>query len=125
MKIDELSNAIADTMSAYSGEVETAIPNIIDSVAEGLAQDISANAPKRRGKYAKGWTVKNAGAKVRSSEGYAKLVCNPKSYALSHLLEYGHAKRGGGRVAAKPHIRPATDARMEELQKRIEEAVKR
>ena len=47
--------------------------------------------------------------------------CNKKRYQLTHLLEKGHAKRGGGRVRAFPHIAPAEQAGIREL----EEGIKR
>lgn len=45
-------------------------------------------------------------------------------YQLAHLLEKGHAKRGGGRVAGRPHIAPAEQAGIEQLQSIIEKALK-
>lgn len=122
--INGLADAIMDAMLEYTEAVEEAIPHIVDSTADAMVKEIRAAAPKRTGRYAKGWTVRRLGERTRSKEGYAKLVCNPKRYSIAHLVEYGHAKRGGGRVAGKPHIRPACDKLLPEFEKKIEEAVK-
>ena len=45
-------------------------------------------------------------------------------YQIAHLLEHVHAKRGGGRVAARPHIAPAEQAGNEKLVKTIEQKLK-
>lgn len=124
-KISDLADVIMDAMIEYTEEVEEAIPGIVDSTADTMVKEICAAAPKRTGKYAKGWTSRKLGERTRSKEGYAKLVCNPKHYSIAHLAEYGHAKRNGGRVAGKPHIRPACDKLLPEFEQKIEEAVKR
>ena len=43
---------------------------------------------------------------------------------LAHLLEHGHAKRGGGRTRAIPHILPAQEAAEEQLMNDIERGLK-
>ena len=123
--INGLADAIMDAMLEYTEELEEAIPDIVDDTADAMVKEIRASAPKRTGDYAKGWTSRKLGERTRSKEGYAKLVCNPKRYSIAHLVEYGHAKRGGGRVTGKPHIRPACDRLLPEFERKIEEAVKR
>ena len=123
--INVLADAIMDAMLEYTEEVEEAIPDIVDGTVDAMVKEIRTSAPKRTGDYAKGWTSRKLGERTRSKEGYAKLVCNPKRYSIAHLVEYGHAKRDGGRVSGKPHIRPACDKLLPEFEKKIEEAVKR
>ncbi len=43
---------------------------------------------------------------------------------LAHLLEFGHAKRGGGRVEGKTHIALAEAKGVEQLQDEIERALR-
>lgn len=123
--INGLADAIMDAMLEYTEEVEDTIPQIVDNTVDSLIIEIKNTAPKRTGLYAKDWTARKLGENTRTKEGYAKLVCNPKRYSIAHLLEYGHAKRNGGRVSGKPHIRPACDKLLPEFEKKIEEAVKR
>ena len=42
---------------------------------------------------------------------------------LPHLLENGHAKRGGGRVPGKTHIAPVEQELIKQFEEQIEKAV--
>ena len=85
-----------------------------------MKNEISANAPKDTGKYAKSWATKKTGENSHSLE---MTVHSKNRYQLAHLLEKGHAKRGGGRVPGKPHIAPAEENGVQLFEKLIEEAL--
>ena len=38
---------------------------------------------------------------------------------MRHVLEHGHAKRTGGRVSARPHVKPVCDERLTEDRKSV------
>ncbi len=86
-----------------------------------VRKQIQATAPSDTGKYAKSWSVKKT---KETSNSLEVTVYSKNRYQLAHLLEFGHAKRGGGRVAGRAHIAPAEQAGIEELEKEIERSLK-
>lgn len=115
--VDRLADELAKTLKAYTKEVEAGIEAVIDETAKECAAELKATSPKRTGKYAKGWGV--------TKQGTARIVWNKKFFRLVHLLEKGHAKRGGGRVAGTPHVAPAETKYVEKLEKRVVEVVEK
>ena len=59
-----------------------------------------------------------------TSTSLAVTVYSPSRYMLAHLLEHGHAKRNGGRTRAIPHIAPAEEAGVEQLEREIERGLR-
>ena len=115
-KIGKLASEITKQLQTYSKIVGQEVEKATDDVTKQAVKDIKSTSPVKTGAYAAGWTRK----KVQG--GY--IVHNRTNYQLTHLLEFGHAKVGGGRVAGKVHIRPAEERAIKEFEHRIEKAVK-
>ena len=121
VSVDQLSDAIMEGLDEYAElaaeEVKTAVRKAGKTVKEQIAQ----TAPERTGAYAKSWAVKKT---KESSQSLEVTVHSKSRYQIAHLLEHGHAKRGGGRVSAISHIAPAEKAGEEQLLTDIEKALK-
>ena len=112
IKVDDLAGEIVLAVKTYTEEVGAAIEEAVKETAQALAADLRETSPKDTGKYAKGWTAKK--------EGPGRyVVYNKTKPQLTHLLEHGHAKRGGGRVEGRPHIKPAGERHVPQLERKI------
>lgn len=121
VNIDGLASAIMDGLEDYANAATTDIKAAVRKAGTNIRKDIQANAPKRTGAYSKSWSVKTM---KETSNSLELTVYSPSKYQLAHLLEHGHAKRGGGRVAARPHIAAAEQAGIEQLEKEIERCLR-
>lgn len=118
--IDNLADEIMKGLTEYADLADTEMKKAVKKTATSVEKEISANAPKRTGKYAKSWTAKKT---KENSHSLEMTVHSKNKYQLAHLLEKGHAKRGGGRVSGRPHIAPAEENGVQMLEKMIQEAL--
>ena len=114
--IDNLAKTIMEGLQEYADVASTDVKAAVRKAGKNVKAEISANAPKRTGAYAKSWAVKTEKETAHSLE---VVVHSKNRYQIAHLLEHGHAKRGGGRVAGIPHIAPAEEKAVKQLEEDI------
>ena len=114
--IDNLAKTIMEGLQEYADVASEDVKTAVRKAGKNVKAEISANAPKRTGAYAKSWTVKTEKETANSLE---VVVHSKNRYQIAHLLEHGHAKRGGGRVAGIPHIAPAEEKAVKQLEENI------
>lgn len=120
VSIGQMADAIMQSLNEYAELATDDMKKAVKKSAKTVKEDISANAPKRSGAYAKSWTTKT----TKETAGSLEItVHSSNKYQLAHLLENGHAKRGGGRVAGRPHIAPAEQKGIEQLEHEIERSL--
>lgn len=121
VSIDEMAAAINEGLEEYANLSAEGVKSAVKKTSKAVKDQINGSAPVRTGRYAKSWKVMTT---AESSQSLEQTVYSPNRYMLSHLLEKGHAKRGGGRVRAIPHIAPAEEMGIEMLEGLIEKALK-
>nr|DAO64888.1 MAG TPA: putative tail component [Caudoviricetes sp.] len=118
--IDQMASAIMDGLTEYADLATDELKKSVKKAGKTVKDEISKTAPKDTGKYQKSWAVKTVKERSNSLD---VVVHSRNRYQIAHLLEHGHAKRDGGRVAARSHIAPAEEKGIEELEKEVERAL--
>ena len=121
VKIDDLDEEVMKGLTEYSKLATADMKKAVKKAGNDVRKEIQSTAPKETGAYAKSWAVKTT---RESAEKLEVTVHSKNRYQLAHLLEFGHAKRGGGRTKAQPHIAPAEENGINALEKAIEKALK-
>ena len=121
ISIDSLSETVMKELNEYADVACDEMKEAVKSASTLVRDQIKATAPKSTGAYAKSWSTKNTQETSRSLE---VTVYSRNRYQLAHLLEFGHAKRGGGRVPGRSHIAPAEQAGIDQLEKDIERSLR-
>jgi len=120
--MEDLQDFIARSLTEYAEDVKQIVNEAEKNVGEGAVKELKKTSPKQTGNYKKGWTkkIQNKGRGIKKV-----IVYNKNEPHLTYLLEHGHAKRNGGRVAAKVHIDPAAAKAAEEFEKTVREELSR
>lgn len=123
IKADDLAKEVMSALEAYKGATHAMLEKATNEVAKETARQLRATSPKGRRKghpYAKSWTYRKD--KTFKVEYFGKIIyAKSPEYRLTHLLEYGHALRGGGRssTSAQAHIKPAEQAAIQAVEDKI------
>ena len=115
--VDKLTQEVDKILSEYGGDVQGNLNTIVGQMSKKGAQTLrkqSKNTFGGTGKYAKGWT-----STVETGRVSAQGTIYNKTPGLPHLLENGHALRGGGRTPGRPHIKPVEEALVREFESKV------
>ena len=115
VKVKDLSKEIAKQLALYTDSVKEEVEVIKEDVTKEAVSLLKQKSPRDSGDYAKNWAKKKVGKNI---------VIYNRKYQITHLLEFGHVKRSGGRVAAKVHIRPIEEKIVDEYVSRVERAIR-
>ena len=116
VNVDQLADVVMQGLYDYADAQSDMVKQCVKDVSKEVKKEISSNAPVKSGAYKKSWAIKKVS---ETSNSLTMTVHSKNRYQIAHLLEHGHAKRGGGRVAAIPHIAPAEHLGERLLQQKI------
>lgn len=123
MNIDaaDLRAVINGVLNEYVDDVGEAVHEAVTDTAADAVKKLKTNSmPFKDKTYSKGWTKKVTKHRLYSEA----TVYNKTEGHLTHLLEFGHALKGGGRTRAFPHIAPVNDEVGDVFAEKFEQALK-
>lgn len=124
ISIADFEQELQKKLNLYSDEITNGMNAVIEDMAEKGLQEIkhqSETAGFNNRVYAQGWNKVIRKSTITKRVGLT--LFNKKHYRLTHLLEYGHATRNGGRTRAFPHISKAQDNIEEQTVKELKEMI--
>lgn len=126
INIDSMAKEIASIMAGYAADVTTDVKKETRKVVKDTVNELKRTSPEgpgsKRGHYKDGWASK---VETENYNSIGVRIYNKKKPGLTHLLEKGHAKRGGGRVEGIKHIEPAEQKAIKEYEKNLKERLSR
>ena len=116
----ELRSVVNGILDEYTAEVDEAVGKAVTKTANEAVSELKQGKGGFNNRtYSRGWTKK-----VIKHRLYSEAVVYNKTHGhLTHLLEFGHVTRNGGRTNAYPHIAPVNDQVGEMFEDAFEEAL--
>ena len=116
VRIGDLAAEISKVLKEFTTEVEDGLEQEKEKAAKDGAKTLRVTSPKKTGKYAQGWRAKQ--------DGRTWIIYNATRGQITHLLEKGHAKRGGGRVPGRVHIAPVEEQVIDQFTRGVEKVIR-
>lgn len=114
ISVDQLSETISQELTLYSEEVIKGVKKKAKESMDQLVRDTKATAPVGHRKKHYRDSIRSRKEKETDRSVTYIWYVEGSDYRLSHLLENGHAKKNGGRVAGTHFIKAASDPILED-----------
>lgn len=116
--IDKLTQEVDKILQEYGEDVQDNLNEIVGDLTKQGAKTLRSQSRSTfggSGKYASGWTTQIETGRL-SRQG---TIYNQSVPGLPHLLEHGHANRGGGRTPGRVHISTVEQALIKEFESKV------
>lgn len=122
LRADSLEIVLSKTLSDYGDAISAGVAAEVEKAGKLALKTVRDKSPKKTGAYRKGWKLKREQQTLSEDTASATIYNKDRGY-LTHLLENGHQKVGGGRVEARPHIKPAEEEAVASLEAGIRRVI--
>ena len=114
--IDRLTAEIEKILENYGENVQQNINEVVGEITKKGAKTLNQQSGQTFDgkKYRKSWTTQ-----VETGRTSAQGTIYSKIPGLPHLLEHGHALRGGDRTTGRAHIAPVEEALVREFEQKV------
>ena len=116
--VDGLAAEIESILEEYKDKINDGVQDAVEAATKAGVKAVKQEAQSMfngSGKYAKGWSSRVEKDRL----GAHGVIFNKSVPGLPHLLEHGHANRGGGRTPGRVHIKPVEDKITKEFEKKV------
>lgn len=120
--VEQFRASIGKALQEYADSVTDDVKALSRTFAQKGAQAVknaSASTFGGTGKYARGWSYQMEETRL-SAQG---VIYNKDAPGLPHLLEHGHANRGGGRTPGRAHIAPVEAEIIDQFERAVKGSI--
>lgn len=116
-----LSKELMKYLQEYKEDIDEEFEETANGVGKKAVEELKQISPMgARKEYCKGWRLKKD---KLGKNRYSIKIHNKTDYQLTHLLEFGHATKNGGRTKPQPHIRPTEEKYKKEFERELKKKI--
>lgn len=112
VKNSDFSRELEKILSKYGNDAIEATMRVVKKNATQAKDYLRDISPRKTGKFAESWAIHQESSALNA---YA-IVYQAKKPGLAHLLEHGHANRGGGRTEGRHFMALVEDVTKKEFE---------